>query len=235
MHASRLTALPILGLLALGGCGSTDRLRTSSIPEDDYRVRHPILLTETGQSTDVFPSAAVAGLDKLSTDQVREFARTYQQVGEGPITILVPTGGRVTPAKDKVEDIRRTIKSVTGRAAIMVATYPVGDPALAAPIRLSYAGLKARVADQCGQWPTDLASGSSIDGWSNKPYWNYGCSMQSVIAAEVADPRDLITPRPEVPADTVMRSRAIDSVRKGNDPETDWKIKNSSISSVGGS
>jgi pilus assembly protein CpaD len=183
---------------------------------------------------DIFPSSATADLDDRSADQVREFARSYRQLGQGPITILVPTGARVGPPEGKAEAVRRTIKSVTPQATIMVATYPVGDPSLAAPIRLTYVGLKARVADECGQWPRDLASGGSIDGWDNKTYWNYGCSMQTAIAAEVADPRDLVTPHAEVPADTIMRSRGIESVRKGTDPATDWKVKNTAISSVGG-
>ncbi len=236
LGARRHAALSLLGLMfALQGCGASDRMRVSSIPEDDYRVRHPILLSEAGQSMDIFPVATAHGLDQVSAEQVREFAKSYKSLGQGPITILVPTGGRVGSAEGRVEAVRRLIASVAGPAPVMVGSYPIGNPALAAPIRLSYVGLKARVADQCGQWPRDLASGSSIDGWDNKPYWNYGCSMQTAIAAQVADPRDLVTPRAEAPADTVMRSRGIETVRKGTDPATDWKVKNTSISGVGGS
>jgi pilus assembly protein CpaD len=54
-----------------------------------------------------------------------------------------------------------------------------------------------------------------------------------MLAEQVADPRDLVGPRAEDPADTQMRARAISEMRKGNDPTTDWKTKNSSISSVG--
>jgi pilus assembly protein CpaD len=60
-----------------------------------------------------------------------------------------------------------------------------------------------------------------------------GCSYQSMLAEQVADPRDLVSPRAEDPADTQMRSRPIESLRKGADPTTDWKTKNTSISSVG--
>ena len=57
---------------------------------------------------------------------------------------------------------------------------------------------KATVADQCGQWPRDLAIGSGADAdWSNKPYWNFGCAYQSAFAAQVADPRDLVAPQAE--------------------------------------
>ena len=91
-----------------------------------------------------------------------------------------------------------------------------------------------RVADRCGQWPRDLAigSGAPVD-WSNKPYWNFGCAYQSAFAAQVADPRDLVASQGETPTDTLMRTRAIESLRNGQDPGTNWKLVNSSISSVG--
>ena len=95
-------------------------------------------------------------------------------------------------------------------------------------------GIKAKVTDQCGQWPNDLASGSSIEGWDNKPYWNLGCSTQSMIAAQTADPRDLVEPRGEEVSDTQMRARGIEAVRAGADPNTSWHVQNSNIATVGG-
>ena len=91
------------------------------------------------------------------------------------------------------------------------------------------------MADQCGQWPSDLASASSIEGWENKPYWNFGCATQTMIAAQTSDPRDLVTPRGEEASDALMRARGIDTVRKGSDPNTAWTVKNSNIGGVGGS
>jgi pilus assembly protein CpaD len=69
--------------------------------------------------------------------------------------------------------------------------------------------------------------------WSNKPYWNFGCAYQSAFAAQVADPRDLVAPQGETPADTVMRTRAIEILRKGEDPGTNWKVVNSDIITLG--
>jgi pilus assembly protein CpaD len=69
--------------------------------------------------------------------------------------------------------------------------------------------------------------------WSNKPYWNFGCAYQTALAAQIADPRDLVAPQAETPADTAMRVRAIENLRKGEDPGTNWKLTNSSISQVG--
>ena len=101
-------------------------------------------------------------------------------------------------------------------------------------MRLSFDGIKAKVAHPCGEWPSDLASGSSTRGWDNKTYWNFGCANQNMIATQVADPRDVAEPRGESPADVAMRMRAIGNVRKGADPGTNWTTKNSSIGAVGG-
>ncbi len=199
---------------------------------DDYRNRHPIVLAETPRSLDIFAAPDAHGLDLHSAAQMRDFARAYRLSGHGPITVLVPARGAAF-ARSEVEGIRRTLTAEGVTAPLEVTTYPIKNPSLASPVRLSFVGMKAKVVNKCGEWPNDLASGSSLEGWENKPYWNFGCSTQAALAAQIADPRDLVTPTGEDPADTLMRSRAIAALRKGTDPDTDWKTKTTSISSVG--
>ena len=78
------------------------------------------------------------------------------------------------------------------------------------------------------------SSGSSLQGWKNEGYWNYGCATQSVLAAQVDDPRDLVQSRAVDAPDVAMRLRAIDKVRNGEDPGTDWKVQTTTIGQVGG-
>ncbi|MDQ6702224.1 MAG: CpaD family pilus assembly protein [Pseudomonadota bacterium] len=201
----------------------------SSIPQDDYRVRHPIVLAERPRTLEILVEPETGRFDRHSAMQLREFASLYRKFGRGPITIMPPAGPAGPPP---IEPVRNALYSVGVHARTLVAPYPAG-PNLVAPVRLSFLGLKASVADQCGQWPRDLAIGSgAVEDWSNKPYWNFGCAYQSAFAAQVADPRDLVAPQGETPADTVMRTRAIESVRKGEDPGTNWKLVNSDISTV---
>lgn len=216
-------------LLPLAGCGTTERMVVSSIPLDDYRVRHPIVLAEEPRTLQILVEPETGRFDRHSAMQLREFAGLYRKFGRGPITIMPPAFPRATPP---VEPVRNALYSAGAHARIIVTPYPAG-PNLVAPVRLSFLGLKASVADQCGQWPRDLASGSSVSGWDNKPYWNFGCAYQSAFAAQVADPRDLVAPQGETPADTAMRTRAIESLRNGQDPGTNWKLVNSSINQVG--
>jgi pilus assembly protein CpaD len=222
--------LPLGLCLLLAGCGTTERMAVSSIPQDDYQIRHPIVLGEEPRRLEILVEPATGRFDRHSAAQLREYASLYRRFGRGPITIALPdAGGRPSP----VEPIRNALSASGVIARIIVVPYPAG-PNLAAPVRLSFLGLKATVAGECGQWPRDLAVGSGAAAdWSNKPYWNFGCAYQTAFAAQVADPRDLVTPQAETPADTVMRERGIENLRKGQDPGTAWAVANSSISQVG--
>jgi pilus assembly protein CpaD len=217
--------------LPLAGCGG-DRAIAEATTPSDYRVRHPIIIGEADYSLDLFPTGPGGSLDPRSGDRLRDFAQRYRELGHGQVTVLVPTGGSYNPAVGaSLVDIRQTF----GAGAVAVAPYPVADPTLAAPVRLSFEGVKARLPHRCGDWPNDLASGSTAQGWENKTYWNFGCANQNAIAMQVADPRDLATPRGERPSDTNMRIRAIENVRKAIDPGTKWVVKNSGIGAVGSS
>ena len=229
-NATPLVAAIVLAA-ALAGCGQTDRIVASSIPLDDYTARHPIVLAETRTAIDVFPTSSSGRLDRHTAKQVYAFAQQYRELGRGRFVVLVPRGRTERAA---LADIRHLLALGGAVDGVEVATYPVVDPGLASPIRLSYEGLGARVTDQCGQWPRDLSSASSLEGWENKPYWNFGCATQTMIAAQTSDPRDLVTPRGEEPADTLIRARSIESIRKGTDPNTQWAVKSTNIGGVGG-
>lgn len=227
-------ALLALGLcaaaLSLSGCLSGVQYASDNqLTATDYHERHPIVLAKSANILDLFP---VGGrIDELSADKVKAFAERYRTFGSGEVTILTPAGdvasARVVPA------IRRQLYANGLRGYVAVGSYPIQDRRLASPVRLMFQGLKAQVADKCGQWPTDLASGSSIEGWKNDSYPNFGCATQSALAAQIDDPRDLVQARATTPPDETMRLRAIQQVRKGADPGTDWKTQLTTIGTVG--
>jgi pilus assembly protein CpaD len=221
----------IICALPLAGCGG-DRVIAQSTTPPDYHVRHPIIIGEADYTLDLFPTGPDGALDLRSVDRLRDFAKRYREIGHGQITVLVPTGGSYNPA---VAASLGQIRQIFGSGYVAIAPYPIADPTLASPVRLSFEGVKARLPHRCGDWPNDLASGSTAQGWENKTWWNFGCASQNALAMQVADPRDLAGPRGERPADTNMRIRAIENVRKGDDPGTKWVVKNSSIGAVGNS
>ncbi len=216
--------------ISLAGCG-TDYISTSITP-DDYHDRHPIVLAETPTNLDVFP-VGVGKLDPQSVEDIRAFASRYRAMGSGRILILAPSIGGYG-IRANVDEIRRVLVSTGLKGSIGLGSYPVGDPSLASPIRLSFRGLKAEVTSHCGQWPRDLASGSSTETWKNESYWNFGCATQATLAAEVDDPRDFARARALGPSDVQMRLRAINDVRQGSDPGTAWATQLTAIGQVGG-
>lgn len=216
----------------LAGCG-TNRIVQDPDRGADARLRHPIALVEQPYSVDLFPTGG-AVLDDRTINQIASFAQRYRQLGHGPIAMIVPQSGHKQLVDTRALDqIRRELGRSGAATPVAVSHYPIENPALASPVRLSFDGIKAAVTHRCGDWPRDLASGSSTAGWENKTYWNFGCSSQAMLAAQVADPRDIATPQGETPADASMRMRAINNVRKGADPTTTWTTKNSNIGSVG--
>jgi pilus assembly protein CpaD len=211
-----------LGLAAaaacgLGGCGTNYASSEPAFP-GDYRERHPIELASAATSLDVF---AVGGaLDSRSVANIHAFAQRYRRYGSGDISILAPAG--ISSNSRAIHEVRGALAGAGANGRVTFGTYVSPDKDAAAPIRLSFVGVKAIVPTACGQWPEDLASGSSVEGWKNEPYSNYGCATQSMIAAQVDDPRDFVQPRALGPSDVAMRTRAIEAVRNGQDPGTQW-------------
>ncbi len=219
--------------MTLAACGQVDRLATTaSVIPDTVEQRHPIVLADVPYSVDLFP---IQGrLEHGDASRVDQLAAHYRQNGHGPITIMLPQGAAGGSSAGAVNAIRARLAASGVGGHVRVGSYNVPDRTMAAAVRVSFAGLKAKVATQCGEWPDDLASASSLHTWQNKPYWNMGCAYQNMLAVQVGNPRDIAGPRGESPADVRMRMRAIGKVRQGNDPGTSWKVQNSNIGSVGG-
>ena len=225
---SRASLAVVLALAAtLAACGAQYASSDPAFP-GDFEARHPIALVSGPATVDVFP--AHGRLDGRTLANLKAFVERYRAFGSGEIVILTPATERLDATA--VGAVRRALAGA-GAAKIRVSTYAPG-PTGGAPIRVAFIGLKAKVATPCGNWPEDLASGSSLEGWQNEPYANFGCASQAVLAAQVDDPRDLVQPRALDPSDPVMRMRAIDAVRKGQDPGTNWTTDLVPIGGSGG-
>ncbi len=237
---SRTSAALGAGLLVAaaltGGCASKGDT-TASFAPDDVRERHPIVLKDAPRSLDVFVGRSGAALDPRQNQDVVAFAQEYRRSGRGGLVAEVPTGdrrGRAT--RDTLAGIRHALaQGGVSPRALSVRGYPVQDPELASPIRLTFASLQARLPHECGQWPTDLGSSDFKFSASNEPYWNFGCSTQATLAAQVADPVDLVRARDEGRPDIVKRMNAIAKIRQGKDPSTEYRSTTPQINAtVGG-
>jgi len=244
-HRSRAGLVALLLATALSGTGcssSVDRtVATSAIPAD-YHERHPVALVNARQSLDIFLLGREGQLDYRQKHDVAAFSADYRAHGEGLIQALVPRGSTNPQATEAtLLAIRRALAASGLKGDIEVGSYVAADPKLAAVVRLSFVKLQARAASRCGEWPSDLASGSSLEGWENRSYYNLGCATQQTLAAQMDDPRDLVRPRADDPSDVQLRTRGIQDLRGtpgapvGFDPSTAWGTHViSSTSSISG-
>jgi pilus assembly protein CpaD len=230
-------ALAAVALGALVGACSADRIVTGSVYPRDYRERHPMVLTDAPRSLDVFVKGA-HGLDGRQYQDVRLFAEEFRQSGQTGIAIQVPSGTRNDAGVQQTFGAVRAALAAGGvpGAFVAVSTYVAADPAVASPIRLSFARLQAKVASKCGLWPQDLGSSDVRFSANNEPYWNLGCALNTNVAAQIADPVDLVRGRAEGRIDTIRRTKAIQDLREGKDPSTDYRQdgKGKISSAVGG-
>nr|WP_246749349.1 CpaD family pilus assembly protein [Agrobacterium rosae] len=208
--------LALLTTAALAQSCARDPMSTGAIP-DDYRNRHPITLSEAQHSLDIPVSAGDNRLTVGMADNIKGFAQSYAATSSGVVQIQVPTGSANSAAASILKrQIRATLASSGIPAAKIVETpyraAPSGD---AAPIRLSYIAVTA-MTGQCGQWPEDLSDNT----YSNKNWYNFGCASQNNLAAQIANPMDLVGPRGMSPIDAERRSVVIGNYRAGKTTAT---------------
>lgn len=209
-------AICLLASAALSQGCARDPMATGAIP-DDYRTRHPITLSEAQHSLDIPVSSGDNRLTIGMADNIKGFAQSYTATSSGVVQIQVPTGSANSAAASV---LKRQIRSVLASAGVpagkIVETHygasPTGD---AAPIRLSYIAMTA-MTGQCGQWPEDLSDNT----YSNKNWYNFGCASQNNLAAQVANPMDLVGPRGMSPIDAERRSAVIGNYRVGKNTAT---------------
>jgi pilus assembly protein CpaD len=216
-----LSAVAVLSA-ALGACTTTgEEVVTASVP-DDYRLRHPIAITEANRSIVIFVGRERGGLSAPQRADVIGLAQTWVREGTGAIVADVPVD---TPNAWAAASSFREIKAVLAAGGVpsrgvMLRQYRPDDPLTLAPIRLSYPRIAA-VAGPCGLWPEDLGP-SILDGGynANKPYYNFGCAYQRDMAAMIDNPSDLAQPRPETPVYTARRTASFTKYRKGEPTTT---------------
>lgn len=211
--------LAVAVLLLVAGC-QNQSASTSMLAANDYRLRHPIIVNEQPETLDLPIGYHTRSLNRHLSDSITAFAMRSRKQGNGRVEVLVPSGaGNEAAVHAVTPQIRRALqRGGLGKRQIVTRSYPVDDKAADAPIRLSFARVMA-TAGPCGEWP------ENIGGQFNKniDYENYGCATQSNLAAIVANPADLITPRASTPADQQRRAVVYEKYRAGEQTASDYK------------
>lgn len=201
---------------ALTSCAARpDRVTTSSVP-DDYRTRHPITLAEVQHSLDVPIGSGERRLTTPLRDLVRGFAQDYTALSKSTVSIAVPAGSANAGAAHAVRSEIRQVLIEAGVKSnrIVLTTYDPAEASVSAPVRLSFVAVTAITGD-CGQWPSDLFGPTIRD---NTNWENFGCASQQNLAAQIANPADLVGPRGMTPIDAQRRAEVISIYRTEGNP-----------------
>ncbi|HEX2561492.1 CpaD family pilus assembly protein [Phenylobacterium sp.] len=145
------------------------------------------------------------GLSQNQASALTDFAVGWQASGAVPIRIHVPTGVDPAIARRFGEMVREHLskEGVPDEAMQMVESG--GDNVL----RVGYLR-RVAVVPECGvQW-SDLRRSAA-----NEVQPNFGCAVTANIAAQIAEPNDLLGPRPSEPVDAGRRATVLDKYRKG--------------------
>jgi pilus assembly protein CpaD len=103
--------------------------------------------------------------------------------------------------------------------SIEMRPVPTQDPVRLGTIRVNYPKMLAETGP-CGLWPEDIGPTLNAAHTNNRPHWNHGCASQRNLAAQVAEPADLVQPRADTPALTSRRATVLDKYRKGEGTAT---------------
>jgi pilus assembly protein CpaD len=213
--------------LVLGACQHTEPDFYTGSVSVDYRDRHPIRLVDGQRAVQILVGSGRAGLTATQRAQVASLGSDWRHEGTGYVVIETPAGAvNSVAAKETVREIRSLLNfaGVPPQATVM-RNYQQAYRDDLGVIRVTYTKIQA-VAGPCGQWPDNLGPGLigneryPLLESENVPYWNFGCATQHNLAAAVANPEDLVQPRPETPPYASRRQTVVDKYRQGQDPST---------------
>lgn len=226
MHLKALAAI-LAATCGLAACQTLEDRNPPQFPTDPSE-RFPVELRLGQHALEIYP-VANNNLDRKQVEDILDYVRAYRQSGRTDITVSIPTelDGRVSPV---IGAHTKMVMQVLARAGVdrrfvRGASYLPSRPGSVNPIRLSYGGPKASVANQCGLWPDDLGFAGLEANIDNLPYWNQGCAVNSNFAAQLADPLDVVRPNRADGPDVARGTSKIAKNRNGEDPSTRWQGK----------
>jgi pilus assembly protein CpaD len=227
--------------LFLGACQHAEPDLYTGTVAADYRDRHPIRLVDGRQSVQILIGSGRPGLTATQRAEVASLGSDWRHEGTGYVMIETPAGAvNSRAAKATLHEIKSLLNFAgVPPQAVIARSYQQAYREDLGPIHVTYTKIQA-VAGPCNRWPDNMGPGLlgaeqyPLLESQNVPYWEHGCATQRNLAAAVANPEDLVQPRPEDPALASRRQMALDKYRQGQDPSTIYtQNSNAKVSTVG--
>lgn len=151
------------------------------------------------------------GLSQNQAAALSDFAAGWHVSGGAPIRIHVPGGPEPAAARRFGETVREHLVS----QGVPEGAMQLVDSGEGGVLRVGYVR-RVAVVPECGvQW-SDLRRSAT-----NEVQPNFGCAVTSNMAVQIADPSDLLGPRPSEPVDAGRRSVVLGKYREGQRTSAD--------------
>lgn len=193
-------------------------------PEDSLSPmqRFPITVEAHMESFRLAYDNARNDLDGPSQAELERIAQDYLENGSGAIAVSASRNDRDAPSRIA----ERLVALGVERNRILLGNDDGSNPG--GELRVSYIRYQADT-EPCGDWSQNLGI-----TYTNKPSPNFGCATQHNIAAMVADPHDLVSPKTVESGDAQRRLTVLDKYRKGEATVTaKTQQQSGAISTVG--
>jgi pilus assembly protein CpaD len=138
---------------------------------------------------------------------LQDFAYRFSAEGAPVLRVEAPSGDDPV-SSEMAWSVRNALEGlgVPGHQ-VHVVTYVAPDPR--APVLVGFDTVRAAIP-RCGTTWTNLARTGSNAGSAN-----FGCAVNANLAAQIANPRDIVTPRAMTPPDAGRRAVVLDRYRRG--------------------
>lgn len=201
MHRPVSILIAAVAALALVGCASNPAVRNATTPTetwtDKVQVETAPQIIRLGVHAD--------GMSPNQASAVAQFVSDWMQADGGTISVQAPLGA----SPRMVSSIQAGLAAQGAPLSMieLVSYDAAGDQA--APIVVAFDRFTVETP-RCGQNWENLTRTRN-----NEVFGNFGCAVTANIAAQVANPQDLLRPRTMTPADAQRRATVLDKYRKG--------------------
>ncbi len=194
-------------LLALAACGTPAGGPTFAEPPITPTERYPLATRPRVDEIALAPRA-----DDLSPAQREALAAmTARYYAEGAPALVIQSPEGLPPdhpALKTASAARAELERLGVRPAeLRMTAYP--DPGGRPLVRVGFETVEA-VVPECGRNWTNLTATKD-----NRGHANFGCAVTANMAAQIANPRDILGGRPLDPADAGRRSVVLGKYRAG--------------------
>lgn len=203
----RLLLIGLSSALALSACASTSGDASAPLtPLSRYGLQ-----VEPGLDR-IALAVHDAGVSPTQRAALQDLAQRYRAGGAGPLTVQAPSGDDPAAASHAYAVRAALAEAGVPTERLHIAAYTAPDPR--APVLAGFETIQARVPN-CAAEPRNMGT-----RFSNQSTSNLGCAITANMAAQIADPRDILGARPMTPADSGRAAVVFASYRAGRATST---------------